>query len=137
MAKKTTTKRRSRTSLEKDLDRVFSIFIRMRDANENGIANCFTCGKADHWTNMDNGHYISRVHRSTRWDEMNCHIQCKRCNIFMKGNYTSYALRMIQKYGIDILEIMDQRKHMTVKYGVVDFEQMIAHYRSINGQKLS
>lgn len=130
-------KRRTRGNLEKELDRVFSIFIRMREANENGIAHCFTCGKADLWTAMDNGHYISRVHRSTRWNELNCHIQCKRCNIFLKGNYPAYSLALTRKYGANVLEELSVLKNQTRKFGTFELETMIAYYREINGQKLS
>jgi len=59
-------KRRTRSALEKELDRVFSIFIRMREANENGIVHCISCGKAVHWTAMDNGHYIARAQQVRR-----------------------------------------------------------------------
>lgn len=136
-AKITKTKRRTRSSLEKELDRVFSIFIRMREANDNGIAHCFTCGKADHWTAMDNGHYISRVHRSTRWNELNCHIQCKRCNIFLKGNYPAYSLALTRKYGANVLEELSVLKNTTSKFSTPELEGMIAYYRDINGQKMS
>ena len=131
------TKKRTRSSLEKELDRVFSIFIRMRDANENGIVHCISCGKADHWTAMDNGHYISRVHRSTRWHELNCHVQCKRCNIFMKGNYPAYALALTRKFGANVLEELSALKNTTAKISSFEMQEMIEHYREINGQKLS
>lgn len=34
----------------KELDRVFSIFIRKRDMDINGFNSCFTCGTFLHWT---------------------------------------------------------------------------------------
>lgn len=136
MAKKTTKKRRSRSSIEKDLDRVFSIFIRLREANDEGITRCYSCGKRDLWVNMDCGHYISRVHRSTRWDELNCHVQCKRCNIFLHGNYPQYALNLIKEFGTDVLEELSKRKHKTEKFSTIDLEEMIMTYRSLNESKL-
>ena len=136
MSKKIT-KRRTKSQLEKELDRVFSIFIRMRDSNEDGDALCFTCGKADKWVNMDNGHYISRAHRSTRWNELNCHIQCKRCNIFMHGNYPSYALNLTRVFGAGVLEELSALKNITTRFTASDLEEMIAKYREINVQKMS
>jgi hypothetical protein len=137
MAKKSTNKRRTRSQLEKELDRVFSIFIRMRDSNEDGDAVCFTCGKSDKWVNMDNGHYISRVHRSTRWNELNCHVQCKRCNIFMHGNYPIYALNLTRVFGAGVLEELSALKNTIAKISTPEMEAMIKHYRDINGQKMS
>ena len=71
MAKKLT-----RSKLVKKLDAVFSQYIRLKDADEFGNATCFTCGKVDHWKKLQNGHFQSRKHYATRWDEMNCQVQC-------------------------------------------------------------
>ncbi len=60
MAKKT-----PRKKLVEKLDKVFSIYIRRRNA-VNDIAECFTCGKKDHWKKLQNGHFQSRKHYSTR-----------------------------------------------------------------------
>ena len=43
-------KKPSRKSLIDKLDKIFSIYIRRKDA-VNDIATCVTCGKKDHWTN--------------------------------------------------------------------------------------
>ena len=78
MAKKLT-----RSKLVKKLDAVFSQYIRLKDADEFGNATCFTCGKVDHWKKLQNGHFQSRKHYATRWDEMNCQVQCvSGCNMY-------------------------------------------------------
>jgi hypothetical protein len=123
-------KRRTRSSLEKELDRVFSIWIRTRTAID-GYNECISCGKTYHWTEMDCGHYISRVHRSTRWDELNCYPQCKRCNIFLKGNYPNYSLALVKRYGSDILEELSIKRNKTVKISTPEMESLIDHYRSL------
>ena len=63
MAKKLT-----RTKLVKKLDTIFSQYIRKVNS-DNEISTCFTCGKQDHWKKLQNGHFQSRRHYSTRWDE--------------------------------------------------------------------
>ena len=39
------------SKLKKELDTIFSVFIRLRSANEYGMCQCFTCGKVigDKW----------------------------------------------------------------------------------------
>ena len=87
----------TRKGLVKKLDTIFSQYIRMRNANANGIAECVTCGKKDHWKSMDCGHFMSRKHLSTRWHEDNCQVQCKSCNVFRYGEQYKYSLWLGKK----------------------------------------
>ena len=87
---------------------MFSIYIRRKDAVD-GIAECVTCGDKKEWKYQQNGHYMSRGHYPTRWDETNCHVQDAKCNVFKKGNYTEYSLFMIKKYGVEHLEYLNQK----------------------------
>ena len=68
------------SKLKKDYDKWFSIYIRIRDS-ENGNSICFTCNKIDHYKKLQNGHFQSRRHNSTRWDLKNCQVQCVKCNM--------------------------------------------------------
>ncbi len=88
--------------LKKELDRVFSIFIRQRDSvhNMHGMANCVTCGYFARWQDMDAGHYVPRQDLPTRWDEKNVHIQCKKCNGFRGGEPEKMAEYINRKYGL-------------------------------------
>jgi hypothetical protein len=61
--KRKTFAEKSKRELEKELDRVFSEYVRLRDADDNGWVRCITCGNAYPWkgtSNLHNGHYISR-----------------------------------------------------------------------------
>lgn len=108
-----------------ELDRVFSIYIRMRDDGK-----CYTCGNEKWWKYQQNGHYISRGYLSTRFDEENCHCQCAACNIFKKGNYTQYALNLTRQYGNGILERLDQKKNQIVKFDSIWYKKMIRKYNN-------
>ena len=65
-------------------DSWFSKFIRLRDADENGIIRCISCGKPVFWKQSDAGHFIKRQHKATRFNEKNANAQCKECN-WLKG----------------------------------------------------
>ena len=41
-------KKKSRKSIVKRLDTIFSLFIRLREA-DNEMVECFTCGKVSHY----------------------------------------------------------------------------------------
>lgn len=76
-----------------------------------------------------NGHYISRVYLSLRYDERNCHTQCSACNIFKKGNLTVYAIRLEEQYGNGILQLLDYYKHKDIGNTRVFLQQIIEKYK--------
>ena len=91
--------------------KVFSIFIRRRDANEEGYVKCFTCSLMKHWKEMDCGHGIPRQHWGTRYNEKNNHAQCKRCNGFEGGRMDVYKMEVDKRYGSgtwDMLEVFSR-----------------------------
>jgi hypothetical protein len=102
-------------------DNVFSKFIRNRDNH-----TCYTCGKQMKPSESQCGHYESRSHLGTRYSEENCHCQCVGCNVFKKGNYPIYALRLQEEYGKDILEKL-HREAMTIKKNT-DYEAIFNKY---------
>lgn len=122
--KRKTLEEKSIGELKKDLDEVFSKFIRQRDA---GI--CFTCGDKKPWKYQQNGHYVSRSHNSLRYHEKNCHCQCYRCNIPLGGNLTEYALRLERKYGKGILQELDKLKNKTKKFTPHELIRLIHEYK--------
>lgn len=120
--KKTSTK-----YLKKELDRVFSLYIRHLGAKD-GMNQCFTCGKILPIKELQCGHYESRKHTSLRWCRENSEVQCEYCNIRLKGNYTVYAQRMIEKYGKEHLEMLAIKKHNRVKWTAFEYELLIKEY---------
>ena len=113
-----------RSTLIKNLDAVFSQYIRIKDSI-NEIATCVTCGKKDHWKKLQNGHFMSRRHYSTRWDENNVGVQCYGCNITSQGQQFLFA-----KYlGLELAEEMVLKSKQTVKLTDNDLQDMIQYYK--------
>lgn len=114
---------------DKKLWKVFSEYIRRRDADENGFCKCFTCGLVRHWKQGDCGHGIPRQHWSTRYAEKNNHFQCKKCNGFEGGKREVYKVEVDKKYGKgtwDLLEIMSKQKS---KIGQFEIDAMEKYYK--------
>lgn len=76
-AKKKTSK--SKPNLVKKLDRVFALYIRLRDTMPNGYVRCISCGQIKSFEDVDCGHFHSRTHMATRFHEDNCHAECRYC----------------------------------------------------------
>lgn len=112
------------------LDRVFSEYVRLRDADSNGYIRCISCGKIAHWKESDCGHYVNRKHLSTRWNEKNCNAQCPACNRFDEGNMLGYTKGLVKKYGNSVLDELDVLKHQTSKMTDFEGELLIKHYKA-------
>ena len=113
-----------RSTLVKNLDTVFSKYIRLKDAIDE-VAECVTCGKKDHWKKLQNGHFMSRRHYSTRWEENNVGVQCYGCNITNQGQQFLFA-----KYlGLEVAEQMVIKSKQTVKFSDDDLKDMIDYYK--------
>ena len=123
--KKREKKKESKSVLTKELDRVFSIYIRTRDK-----FICISCKRKGDLKSMQCGHFIRRSCMNTRWDEENCHCQCPRCNVFMGGNYPAYSLALMQKFGADIIEDLNERGATIRKWSKEELKEMIEKYKS-------
>ena len=122
-------KKPTRKSLVIKLDTVFSQYIRRKDAIDE-IATCVTCGKKDHWSKLQNGHWASRRHYSTRWDEQNCNVQCAGCNVFRAGEIYLYTKYLCSQYGENFPEELYIKSQKIVKFTDVDLVEMIEYYNN-------
>ena len=123
MAKKKIT----RSKIVKKLDTIFSQYIRLKDS-ENEYATCFTCGKSDHWKKLQNGHFQSRRHYSTRWDEVNCQVQCAGCNVFRQGEQFIFSKNLDLKYGKGTAENLQIQAGQIIKLSDSELQEMIKDY---------
>ena len=101
--------------LKKELDRVFSIYIRQKFSDTNGDNTCYTCGKTGTIKTMQNGHFVSRQYLATRWSEDNCRIQCAGCNIFGNGKPLDFEERLKKDLGSEYVETMKASRHISLK----------------------
>ena len=118
----------TRGKLVSKLDNVFSKFIRQRGSRSD-IAQCFTCGKYDHWKKMQCGHFRSRQAYSTRWDEINCQVQCVGCNMFKQGEQYLFAVNLDQKYGEGTATKLYYKSIKLTKYSMIDLREKLEYYQ--------
>jgi hypothetical protein len=120
-----------RNSTKGTLDRIFSEYIRQRDADGNGLVRCYCCGKILFWKNAQNMHFIPRQHLSLRFNEINCHAGCVKCNYYNNGNIEEYALHLKKDYGNDIIDKLVATKHQHIKISDFEYKIMIKKYREL------
>ena len=119
---------KKRPNLKTKLDRIFSEFIRLRDANLQGFTVCISCGKIVPWKEADCGHFVNRSHMATRYHEKNCNAQCRSCNRYDEGNNIGYARGLIKKYGPDIIEELEVLKHQSSHLTDFEYQVLIKEY---------
>tara|TARA_R110000787_G_scaffold82405_1_gene178101 strand:- start:158 stop:547 length:390 start_codon:yes stop_codon:yes gene_type:complete len=123
-------KQLTRTKLVKKLDTIFSQYIRKVNS-DNEISTCFTCGKQDHWKKLQNGHFQSRRHYSTRWDETNCQVQCAGCNVFKYGEQFIFGQNLDRKFGEGTARRLHIKAQETIKITSPELEEMIFKYENL------
>ena len=124
-----------RQTLIKKVDRVFSLYIRLRDSDDNGFVHCFTCGVRRHFREVDCGHFMSRACLSTRWNEHgNCEAQCKYCNGFRSGEQYQFAKNLDAKYGKGTADGLVRLSKQTTKYSTADLQEMYDKYKRLSDE---
>jgi len=118
-----------RQTLVNKLDKIFSQFIRLRDTDASGYADCFTCGSNRYWREVDAGHFMGRGAMSTRWDEQNVQFQCKGCNGFRSGEQYLYSQALDRKYGEGTAATLFALSKQTRKFSQPELQEMIELYK--------
>ena len=117
--------------LKKDLWKIFSEYIRRKDADEEGMTVCVSCGVKKHWKELQGGHFVPQsLGDALRFDEINVHVQCQACNVWNKERgMFGYARFMVKKYGEKVLEELHHRQKMGYKFSRSELEEMIEAYK--------
>lgn len=110
-------------------DKNLSLYVRQRDADENGIVKCCTCGTKHLWQYLDCGHFQSRRYESTKYDEKNTGPQCPECNRFNQGQQYKFSLYLNGKYGHKTAEQMTIKSRMFCKRNRYDYEVIAEEYK--------
>ena len=114
---------------DKKLWKVFSEYIRTRDANTDGMVKCYTCPAVKHWKQMHGGHFVTRTAKAVKFDEKNVQVQCPNCNAFQGGMSYQFGVNLDRDYGQATAESLEAQRHVIIKRSVSDYETLIDHYQ--------
>lgn len=107
---------------------VFNAYIRARDKGK----PCISCGapyREAFGGAFDAGHYRSTGSAAhLRFDEMNCHGQCVKCNRHLSGNAVAYRVGLIARVGLAEVERLEQN-NTPKKWDKDELRELIAVYR--------
>ena len=120
---------KSISKLKKELDKWFSLYIRLRDADDLGFVRCYTSGRYYHYKSIHAGHFMSRKCLSTRWDEINVQPQSIADNLFGQGEQYKFGLNLDAQYGEGTAESLQLKSRQIQKFSRVDYEEKISYYK--------
>lgn len=93
--------------LVREAQKAFNAFIRERDSG----LSCISCGQISEQKRggtMECGHYRSTgAAPQHRFNELNAHLQCSRCNRYMSGNVVEYRRNLVERIGLERVEALE------------------------------
>ena len=132
MPKARTKKRRSISSAKAACWRVFSRWVRYRDALRTTGAieycECITCDASLPVDKMQAGHFIPGRHNAQLFSERGVHGQCYRCNIGQNGRPLEYRRQIIKLYGEGSDLELEAEARETKKFTVQELDELRKHY---------
>ena|SRR3990167_3385548 len=116
------------TKLKAKAWKVFSLWVRTKDG---GV--CYTCKKAGlTGSNYHAGHFISRKHNATMFDERNVRGQCMFCNLWDYGNSGAFAKNIITDHGQEVFEELVAKSRTTYPFKVDELKGIIDKYALVD-----
>jgi hypothetical protein len=123
---------KTRSQWIKDAQAAFNQYIRARDAYE----PCISCQQSS-GAKMNAGHYLSTGARpELRFNELNCHKQCEKCNSWLSGNAVMYRKNLLNKIGVKAVEALEGN-HEPKHYSIEDLKAIKREYTENARQLMS
>jgi len=123
-------KAESISTLTKKLDRVFSVYVRLLNSDDQGNVKCFTCDRVEYWRKIQNGHFQSRRYYSTRFEPQNCQPQCYGCNIGLSGAQYIFGVNLDKKYTEGTADSMVRLSKEVKKFTAYEMMELITTYEN-------
>lgn len=119
----------SKSALVKSLDRWFSLYIRLRDVNEQGIFQCPTCKRFLPFSKGDASHYWGRIHMATRFDPDNVTIECQYDNRFNSSHLIYLGKYLEKKLGAKKMELLEWKHRQAKNWSLFELKELIEYYK--------
>lgn len=101
---------------EKLLDTEFSINVRLRAIEKDGLVPCFTCGGRLKWYEISLGHWKKRRFLRARYSYLNCKPQCYPCNGEKDGNDEVFEKKLRRIHGDEVIDqfVLEVHEHTRI-----------------------
>ena len=127
IAKKTD--KASLSTLIKELDGLFSEWIRRGNADSTGKCKCFICGKKARWQECQLMHYVDRDQMALRYEVRNCYPGCESCNCFDDKHHERFREAILKSQGQQVLDFLDMKKRSLQKWFTWELQERIDYLK--------
>lgn len=113
---------------------VFSLYIRLKDADENSYSVCCTCSKRFYYKKIQAGHFIPGRHNIVLFNEELVHPQCFSCNFYLRGNPREYDKFMRKKYGdakVEKFDNLSKGKAKIKQFTIPELQVLYEKYKDL------
>lgn len=124
---------KSRADYLREAQTAVNEYVRLRDAH----LPCISCDSMPNDNDLmtgsrwDAGHYRSvGACPELRYEPLNIHRQCVKCNRNLSGNAVEYRIRLVLRIGADRVDWIEG-PHEPRKYTVEEINGIKAHYRAL------
>lgn len=122
-------KTKTTSKLIKEMDEVFSLFVRLRDADRQGTVSCFVTGERIYYKDCDAAHFIDRAHMATRWEESNVHACTVDSNRYDPDHLEKYEKAMDKAMGHSWVMYLKTQSKMLTKFTAAELQEKIEFYK--------
>jgi hypothetical protein len=126
-----------KVDLEKKAWKIFSLYVRLRDAQETTggtqFCKCITCERVKPFEDMDAGHCFSRTCKDIIFDTRNVSGQCRGCNGRRenRGEQFAHKKAIREKYGQKVLEELEYRSKKMKQWREPELLEVIARFTAL------
>jgi hypothetical protein len=103
---------------------IFNQYINLRDK---GLP-CISCGCEVKAPNASHFFSVGST-PELRFNELNVHTSCIRCNLYLHGNILEYAIRLPKRIGQENYELLVSLRNIPRKYTIEELKDLIKEYR--------
>jgi hypothetical protein len=125
-------RRLSLSSLKDKAWNLFSMYIRLKAADEGGTVECYTCGKLMFWKGdgAQAGHAIPGRNNAVLFDEDLVKVQCEGCNVWKRGNHHIFTAKLIKEHGMKWWDRKEFESRKTIKWTAADMQDRVDLYKA-------
>ena len=104
--------------------KIVNKYVRLRDINK----PCVSCGT--YQAKWDAGPFFSQGGNSSiRFNTLNNHKQCFRCNRMLSANLVPYKIEILKRIGQDNFNKLEEKRNDVAKYNVEYLQRLIKVFR--------
>lgn len=109
---------------------IFSVYIRRKYADENGMVKCITCPEVMRWQDSQAGHCVPKsLGLSIYFEEKNVRPQCSSCNCAWQGRQHDFIEALKEDYGPNIKEELYAQQKNIRQIKRWEYEELIETYK--------